>query len=82
MKVSATLKGASGVNSEAVKEKDEAGWYVCHLELDYECNEEDPVKRLVVVQLREQAGDQQVEAAPELTFMFMKQCPLPLRAGT
>jgi hypothetical protein len=82
LKVSATLKSAGGVNSETVKEKDAAGWYVYHLELDYECNEQDPVKRLVVVQLREQAGDRQVEAAPELPFMFMKQCPLPLRAGT
>ncbi|ELR21861.1 uncharacterized protein ACA1_343150, partial [Acanthamoeba castellanii str. Neff] len=81
LKVSTTLKSSSGINSEAVKEKDEGGLYVYHLELDYECNEEDPVKRLVVVQLREQAGDapsdQQVETAPKLTFMFRKQCPLP-----
>jgi hypothetical protein len=84
LKVSATLKSSSGINSEALKEK--GGLYVYHLELDYECNEEDPVKRLVVVQLREQAddapSDQQIETAPKLTFMFRKQCPLPRPART
>jgi diadenosine tetraphosphatase ApaH/serine/threonine PP2A family protein phosphatase len=84
LKVRATLKSSSGINSEALKEK--GGLYVYHLELDYECNEEDPVKRLVVVQLREQAddapSDQQVETAPKLTFMFRKQCPLPRPART